>query len=310
MTRRPRSRLPRKLPSPAEHAVRATGRATDHDRAARRPSLHEQLKSNHVAGRSARFSRVDVERTMRAVVAGEPSSLLGLVPFLSLTIEHVAAANRHVFGWEGDGPRARIDPLRTIESFEAACVRVLEVAREGGRLACATARPASLLGIHRALAAAAAGAGGDVLGAASSAPIEPHGYRLWWFDGVATVTDGVSLLGDVVVEAADELLFLLPRPDLVVADGVFAGRAVAAGFEVVALAGLDAVALAVAVWRGMAIRVVPLDEHRSPASYAPLLGLLAEVYARAEPDPLATHLRVRAGARATGTAPRTPPSDA
>ncbi len=60
------------------------------------------------------------------------------------------------------------------------------------------------------------------------------------------------------------------------ADGVFAGVALSAGLEVVALSGLDAPALAVAAWRGMALRVVPLDDRRPPASYAPLLGLLTE----------------------------------
>ena len=62
---------------------------------------------------------------------------------------------------------------------------------------------------------------------------------------------------------------MLPRPDLVVADHCFAGTAAGVGLEVVAFADLDAIALAVASWRGMAVRVVPLDEHDAPQAYAP-----------------------------------------
>ena len=124
--------------------------------------------------------------------------------------------------------------------------------------------------------AAASAAGGDVLSATQSAPIDERGHRIWWIDGVATVTDGESLLADDSSAAAEEWLFVLPRPDLVVADHCFAGTAAAVGLEVVAFADLDAMALAVASWRGMAVRVVPLDEHGAPQAYAPLLELLDE----------------------------------
>ena len=58
---------------------------------------------------------------------------------------------------------------------------------------------------------------------------------------------------------------MLPQPDLVVADHWFAGIAAAVGLEVVAFADLDAMALAIASWRGLAVRVVPLDEHAAAA---------------------------------------------
>jgi hypothetical protein len=108
-------------------------------------------------------------------------------------------------------------------------------------------------------------------------PRNPHATRLRWLDGVAVVSDGRALLGDDRAHhAAEELLFTAGHPDLVVADRTFAGHALACGLEVVALAGLDALALAVAEYRGHAIRVVPLDEHRPPAAYQPLLDVLAE----------------------------------
>jgi hypothetical protein len=277
VTRRPKSRLPPKLPDPARDRSPAPPK---------QPTRSERLKDAHVAGRSARFAREDVVRVMRALVRGDHHARLGLPPFVDLTVDHAAAAAALIFGWDGDGPRARIDPARTIGGFNAACARVLEVARGGGRLAFATAYPASLLGLHRALAAAASAAGGNVLDATQSAPIDARGHRLWWIDGVAIVTDGESLLADHSSTAAEELLFVLPRPDLVVADHSFAGTAAGVGLEVVAFADLDAIALAVASWRGMAVRVVPLDERRAPQAYAPLLELLDEAVRAAVPDPV------------------------
>ena len=116
-----------------------------------------------------------------------------------------------------------------------------------------------------------------------SGVIGPRGRRLWWVDRVAVLTDHESLLGDQGTDAADELLFTLPRPTLVVADRSFAGVAAAQGVEVVAFADLDAVALAVAAWRGLAVRIVPLSQHRPPQAYSPLVELVPEC-AAAVPD--------------------------
>jgi hypothetical protein len=107
-----------------------------------------------------------------------------------------------------------------------------------------------------------------------------------WVDHVAVVTDGAALLAEGSVEATEELLFTLPRPDLVVADHVHAGVAVACGLEVVAFADLDAIALAVAAWQGRALRVVPLDDRRPPPAYAALLDQL-EALAAQPADPFA-----------------------
>jgi hypothetical protein len=276
VTRRPKSRLPRKLPDPARERPQPTPRP---------PSRRERLKDAHAAGRSTRWSRDSVVQIMGALVRGDADSALGLPPFEGLTMDHARAAAELIFGWSGDGPRARIDPARTVNSFTGAAARVLEVARSGGRIAFATGRPASLLGLHRALADAAKVAGGDVLAGTPSPPIDGKGRRLWWIDDVATVSDGESLLADDSPAAADELLFLLPRPHLLVGDRAFAGAAAASGLEVVAFADLDAIALAIAAWRGMAVRLVPLDEHRAPQAYEPLLELLAEVARAPEPGP-------------------------
>ena len=278
MSRKPRSsRLPPKLPdSPREPAPRA----------AHEPTLREQLKQQHVAGRSIRYGRDEVLGTMRRIEHGAPAALCGLPPFPGLTRAQIAAAVELVYGWEGDGPRARIAPSHTVDGFTAAATRVLEVARGGGRLAFATARPAALLQLYRRLAARAAAEGAEVLAGVESSGIGPAGRRVRWIDHVAVLTDGAALLADDAVEAAEEWLFTLARPDLIVADHTYAGVASSSGLEVVAFADLDAVALAVAAWQGRALRIVPLDDRRPPVAYAGLLDLL-ETLTAAPSDPFA-----------------------
>jgi hypothetical protein len=278
VSRKPRSsRLPPKLPdAPRERPPRA-----EHE-----PTLREQLKQQHVAGRSNRYGRDEVVGTMRRVEHGAPAALCGLPPFPGLTRAQIAAAVELVYGWEGDGPRARIAPSHTVDGFTAAATRVLEVARGGGRLAFATARPAALLQLYRRLAARAAAEGAEVLAGVESSGIGPAGRRVRWIDHVAVLTDGAALLADDAVEAAEEWLFTLARPDLVVADHSYAGVASSSGLEVVAFADLDAVALAVAAWQGRALRIVPLDDRRPPVAYAGLLDLL-ETLTAASQDPFA-----------------------
>ncbi len=60
-----------------------------------------------------------------------------------------------------------------------------------------------------------------------------------------------------------------------IADRGFAGGALRAGIEVVALADLDAIALGVAASRGLPVTVVPVHERRPAPVYATLQTLLA-----------------------------------
>lgn len=279
MTRRNKSKLPPKLPDPVRERAAAPQRED---------SPREQLKRARVSGRSTEFGREEILGVMRRVERNDARAMLGLARFDALTAEQVRAAVASEFGWIGDGPRARIAPERTVDAFSAACARVLEVARNGGTLAFATSSPASLFTLHRELARCARDAGGRVYDATESTSFrgrDAERSRLRWVDQVAMVTDGRALLGDDVSgNAAEELLFAVGHPDVLVADRTFAGRALSSGLEVIAFADLDAVALAVAAWRGMAIRIVPLDERRPPDAYRPLLRLLGE-HAEGPEDP-------------------------
>ena len=66
---------------------------------------------------------------MRRVEHGAPNARCRAPAVPGSHPEQVAAAVELVYGWDGDGPRGRIAPARTVDGFTAAAPRVLEVAR-------------------------------------------------------------------------------------------------------------------------------------------------------------------------------------
>ena len=272
MSRRPRRDRPPRLddlpapdPAPGEPAV-----ATDRRRlvAARITGVHPDL------GRAA------VRAATRALVAGDPRARLGCDGLDGCDPAEVRAALVASHGDAPDAPRAVIDPDATLAGLRAAAERLRAAVAGKARVAVATSRPASLLGLAR-WAADTVRAGDATLLGGTTATIEGGGRReLWWTGGVAVVTDGQALLAHDGVPGGDDWLFAVGRPDLVVADRGFAGAALRAGVETIAWADLDAPALALAAARGRPVVLVPLAERRPAAAYEAALGVLG-----APPEP-------------------------
>jgi hypothetical protein len=190
------------------------------------------------------------------------------------------AAIEAVFGARVDQPE--VDPARTVRTARIAADRIGTIARAGGRVALATAQPASLLGVHTALARRVVAAGGTVDDCEDAGPMRVDGRAprwLRWLEGVAVVTDGSSLLATTGADAAEEWMFLAGRPDLVVTDGAFAGSALRAGVDVIAFAGLDRLDLAMPAARAEECLVVPLHGGRPARAYRPLVTLLESAFA-------------------------------
>ena len=190
-----------------------------------------------------------------------------------LDVDDVLDALARVAGPQ-DAARATIDPERAAEAAGRAGAELVELARAGARLAFATATPASLLPLHTMLAATSRAAGARFGEARETAPYA-SGRRLWWHDAVAVVTDGHSLLEEHRAAAGDEWLLAVGQPALVVADGVFAAQAIAAGVPTIAFADLDEPGPALAARAGRPVLVVPLARHRPSSAYEALGGMLA-----------------------------------
>lgn len=247
------------------------------------PTDEQLLTRAHVAGTHRRLGRSELRALARRYEHGDSQLRLGLPDEFIVPALDVHAALGEMWGCTERNGSVTIDPKRTLGGLEAMLERLDDVSGRSGRVMVATARPASLLGLHLALARRARCLGAEVLENARSGEFRVdgrRGRRIWWIGGVAVVTDGAELLAVRGTQAGDEWLFHLPRPDLVVADGPFAGMAVREGHETLAFADLDDFALGVAAAAGRPVTLVPLDTVRPPASYAPLL---ARIEAGAEP---------------------------
>ncbi len=255
----------------------------------RPPRLDDPVRAPTVAPQPAPEPSAS-ELLVRAKVAGKttspgPSEVRHSVERLETNPVETWAAIRAVFGATPE--EAQIDVDCTVRAARVAAARLGAVARRGARIAFATAQPASLLGVHAALVRLARAAGATVDDADDTGPLRVDGRTgrfLRWIDGIAVVSDGSSLLATSGADAAEEWMFLVGRPSLIVTDGPFAAAAVAAGVEVIAFAGLDRVDLAVPAVRAKALHndgclVVPVHSGRAPRAYAPLVALLERAYA-------------------------------
>jgi hypothetical protein len=222
-----------------------------------------------VCGPHPRLGRDEVTAAARHL-AGDAAALH--LDGDAVTVEEVRAAIDAAAG-PFNGSRAAIDPARVLAAATRAGTRLGAVAAAGGRIAFATAHPASLLPVYAALARATRAAGGHVLEFDHSGPYR-SGRSLWWHDGVAVATDGYQLGVETQPAAGDEWLFAVGRPELAVADGVFAVAAIGAGLDTIAFADLDAPAAALAAARGRPVDVVTVGGHRPPGAYDPVRDAL------------------------------------
>lgn len=232
-------------------------------RAAPPPTLEERLESARVAGDAARPGRTELRH---------------LVEALGGDVDECWAALERVTGTTRRTPR--IEPACTMRAVEDAAARIDAVARAGGRIAFATARPAAMLGLHAALARAARERGAQVVEEEDAGPLRVDGRMprwIRWIDGVACVTDGDSLLAAQRSDAGTEWCFVVGRPALVVADGPFAQCALEQGVDTVGFGGLDRPGLLVAAAREAGACGVPVHPGRPARAYA----LVGEAFAAA-----------------------------
>lgn len=238
------------------------------------PTLEERLVAARVAGRGP-IGATELRRLVARLVAGD-KAVLGGVSRFAVREPEVWDAIAAAYGAAPD--RAEIDACAAVQAAARAGTRIARAAGRGARIAFATSTPAARFGLFASLARLSAAAGATVLGDDDAGPIRIDGrYPRWvrWMEGVAVATDGSSLLATTGADAAEEWLFRLGRPALSVADGWFADVAYEAGVEVVALVGLDRVALAVAVARHGTGTVVPAHPGRPHRAYERLGEALA-----------------------------------
>ncbi len=171
-----------------------------------------------------------------------------------------------------EGPTI-IDPVPVLEMLEAMGDRLALACERGESMVFATGHPVGLLQLYMALAREVAARGVKLL-----RPGEGEVWREWghrrtvrYLGGVAVLTDRASSFHTHSPEAMRRML-ADARPDLVVGDHGYAGAAIEAGVETLAVTDVNDPAVLVAQSEGRVAVVVTMDDNVLPEKYWPCLS--------------------------------------
>lgn len=179
---------------------------------------------------------------------------------------------------EARGGPVEIRPEPIVDACARAGERLRRAAAAGERVVLATGHPVGLAYLYHELAAWLATNGADVRAPAGGArwrePRLDHDWEVAYWDGVAMLSDTREPRHTHWPYAMHRILGA-ERPDLVFADHGFAGAAVEAGVETIAIADVNDPALLVAQDQGRLEHVLVFDDHVDPNDYWPVfLGLV------------------------------------
>ncbi|WP_406861054.1 phosphatase [Streptomyces sp. HUAS MG47] len=171
-----------------------------------------------------------------------------------------------------------IDPELTVDALDRAAARLRKAAAGRERVLFATGHPGSLIDLHSRTAAALRAAGCDIVRIPGGLTAD-EGYVVQFAD-VSLFERGASLWHTHSPEPMNAILDALeaegsPRPDLVVADHGWAGRAAQRGLDAVGYADCNDPALFLAEAEGTLQVAIPLDDHViDPRFYEPMTEYL------------------------------------
>jgi hypothetical protein len=170
------------------------------------------------------------------------------------------------------GP-VEIRPEPIVDACLGTGERLRRAAAEGERVMLATGHPVGLAYLYHELAAWLATNGADVRTPAGGArwrePRLDHDWQVAYWDGVAMLSDTREPRHTHQPDAMHRILEA-ERPDLAFADHGFAGAAVEAGVETIAIADVNDPALLVAQDQGRLEHVLVFDDHVDPNDYWPV----------------------------------------
>jgi len=170
------------------------------------------------------------------------------------------------------GP-VEIRPEPIVDASVAAGERLRRAASSGERVVLATGHPVGLAYLYHELAAWLSANGADVRTPADGARWRDanvdHDWEVVYWDGVAMLSDTREPRHTHWPFAMHRIVDA-ERPDLVFADHGFAGAAVEAGVETIAIADVNDPALLVARDQGRLEHVLVFDDHVDPNDYWPV----------------------------------------
>jgi Phosphatase len=249
-----------------------------------RETLRAALLDGGAAGVNS-HDRPNVLWKIKRLCQGDPDSQFGLIGVSGLPAREVLALVAEASGIDPD-PGLRhgaviVDPDPVLDAFEGIGDRLRQAADRGERVLLATGHPTGLPLLYQETGKLLADHGAKLIRPLEGEIWEDDGRRrqIRYFAGVAVLTDRASALHTHSPEAM-ELMLADMTPDLVFADHGFAGAAIQAGVDAVAIADVNDPALVVARAQGRCGPVVVMDDNVQPEAYWPCFQVIASRFDR------------------------------
>jgi Phosphatase len=244
-----------------------------------RRTLRSALLHDGAAGVNS-HDRPNVLWKIKRLCEGDPDSQFGLTGVSGMAVLEVLDLVAEASGIDGD-PSLRhglvaVDPDRVLDAFERIGDRLRLAAVRGERVLLATGHPTGLPLLYQETGKLLADHGAKLIRPLEGEMWDDDGRRrqIRYFAGVAMLTDRASALHTHSSEAMERMLTDM-TPDLVFADHGFAGAAIEAGVDTVAIADVNDPALVVAESQGRCGPVAVMDDNVQPESYWPCFQVIA-----------------------------------
>lgn len=238
-------------------------------------SFLQQLVSMGIAGKKTAISTQLFRDYVGQLARRHPESTMGIggkYLIHALDAGAIEDGATEIFGIDPTMQKVFIDPELTMIAIDEACELISDAASKGAKMIFATSRPAAMLPLFIELARLARESGAQILesfdNTSSLIADGRKGRHFTWCGSVAVLSDGESLLSTNDAKAADDLLFHLPRPDLVISDHIIAGASLTNAYKTVAFAGLNSLAVAIASIPEKSCLTVPMHLEQPSTHYS------------------------------------------
>ena len=247
-------------------------------------TFSQSLVKMGITGKKTSQSTQEFRESVGQLARRNPHSTMGISAkclLHALDSGSIEDCAQEVFGTNTSEKSVKIDPELTMIALDEAFARISQASQSGAKIIFACSRPSATLPLFIELANLSQTSGAQILQSFDNTSEfiadGRKGRRFTWCQGVALVSDGESLLATNDAKAADDLLFHLPRPDLVVSDHIFAGASITSGFPTIALVGLESLAVAVASVPEKNCLAVPMSLSQ-PSSHYGIIANFAKPY--------------------------------
>ena len=245
--------------------------------------LADALVRAAIAGPVASHDRPNVLWRIGRLVDGDPEELFGMSGFQSFTVPEILALIAAETGFDADPSvhvgGVSIEPNRLLHALKEAGVRFAEAAKRGERVLLATGHPGTLLLFYAAVAELLRENGAKLLTPMEGARCSDlmHIGEIRYVDDVGVFS---TMGGPIHTHGPEPMERMLEEaePDLVFADHGFAGAAIQAGVETIAIADVNDPAPIVAKAQGRTNLVIVMDDGRRRKDYWPAYQAIAAAF--------------------------------